>query len=155
MACLVFISYGFFTWQSNNMGKWSPNHAQRFLSNKYTVFTMGGTVALRSPSQLLFGWRATDLQLPYLISNNQVYGLLKIWTLLNLYLNGLAAFAWHQMKGYMLLYFFVQNNLKYLYHYRVSFRWQTSYSLKGPLREKRERERCILFIFLSLTNFVQ
>ena len=30
------------------MEKLSPNRAQLFLSNKYTVFTMGGTVALRS-----------------------------------------------------------------------------------------------------------
>ena len=31
------------------MGKLSPNHAQLFLRNKYsTVFTMGGTVALRT-----------------------------------------------------------------------------------------------------------
>ena len=30
------------------MEKLSPNRAQLFLRNKYTVFTMGGTVALRS-----------------------------------------------------------------------------------------------------------
>ena len=30
------------------MEKLSPNLAQLFLRNKYTVFTMGGTVAIRS-----------------------------------------------------------------------------------------------------------
>ena len=30
------------------MEKLSPNRAQLFLRNKYTVFTTGGTVALRS-----------------------------------------------------------------------------------------------------------
>ena len=30
------------------MEKLSPNRAQLFVRNKYTVFTMGGTVALRS-----------------------------------------------------------------------------------------------------------
>ena len=30
------------------MEKLSPNRAQLFLRNKYTVFTMGGNVALRS-----------------------------------------------------------------------------------------------------------
>ena len=30
------------------MEKVSPNRAQLFVRNKYTVFTMGGTVALRS-----------------------------------------------------------------------------------------------------------
>lgn len=35
--------------------------AQLFLRNKYTVFTMGGTVALWSPSRLFFDRRATDL----------------------------------------------------------------------------------------------
>ena len=30
------------------MEKLSPNRAQLFVRNKYTIFTMGGTVALRS-----------------------------------------------------------------------------------------------------------
>ena len=33
--------------------KSSPNCAQRFMRNKYTFFTKGGTVALRSPSHFL------------------------------------------------------------------------------------------------------
>ena len=34
------------------MEKLSPNRAQLFLRNKYTVFTMGGTVALRSVNKI-------------------------------------------------------------------------------------------------------
>ena len=40
------------------MEKLSPNPVQLFLRNKYKVFTMGGTVALRSVNKNLFG----DLQ---------------------------------------------------------------------------------------------
>ena len=34
------------------MEKLSPNRAQLFVRNKYTVFTMGGTVALRSVNKI-------------------------------------------------------------------------------------------------------
>ena len=37
------------------MEKLSPNRAQLFLRNKYTVFTMGGTVALRSVNNIFSG----------------------------------------------------------------------------------------------------
>ena len=43
------------------MEKLSPNRAQLFVRNKYTVFTMGGTVALWSVKKNF--WRATVLQL--------------------------------------------------------------------------------------------
>ena len=48
------------------MEKLSPNCAQLFLSNKCTVFTMGGTVALRSVNEKKFR-RATVLQLSYVM----------------------------------------------------------------------------------------
>ena len=35
--------------------KLSPNLVQLFLRNKYTVFTIGGTVALRSDNKKFFG----------------------------------------------------------------------------------------------------
>ena len=38
-----------------NMEKLSPNRAQLFVRNKYTVFTMGGTVALRSVNNFFYG----------------------------------------------------------------------------------------------------
>ena len=41
-------SSGIFTWQCKNMEKLSPNRAQLCLRNKYTVFTVGDTVALWS-----------------------------------------------------------------------------------------------------------
>ena len=44
------------------MEKLSPNCAQLFVRYKYTVFTMGGTVSLRSVNNFFF-WRATVLQL--------------------------------------------------------------------------------------------
>ena len=44
-----------YTRQSKNMEKLSPNRAQLFLRNTYTVFTMGGTVALRSVKKKNFG----------------------------------------------------------------------------------------------------
>ena len=37
------------------MEKLSPNRAQHFERNKYTVFTMGGTVALRFVNKIFFG----------------------------------------------------------------------------------------------------
>ena len=37
------------------MEKLSPNRAQLFVRNKYTVFTMGGTVTLRSVNKKFFG----------------------------------------------------------------------------------------------------
>ena len=37
------------------MEKLSPNRAQLFVRNKYTVFTMGGTVALQSVNKIFFG----------------------------------------------------------------------------------------------------
>ena len=43
------------------MEKLSPNRVQLFLRNKYTVFTMGGTVALQSVNNKKFG-RAIVLQ---------------------------------------------------------------------------------------------
>ena len=46
---------GIFTGQSKNMEKLSPNRAQLFLRDKYTVFTMGGTVALRSVNKFFPG----------------------------------------------------------------------------------------------------
>ena len=55
----IFFSSGISTCQSTNTENLSPNRAQLFLRNKYTVFTMGGTVALRSVSKR----RATVLQL--------------------------------------------------------------------------------------------
>ena len=39
---------GIFIGQRKNMEKLSPNRVQLFVRNKYTVFTMGGTVVLRS-----------------------------------------------------------------------------------------------------------
>ena len=45
------------------MDKLSPYPAQLLLRNKYTVLTMGGTVALRSPIPSFYDWRATELQL--------------------------------------------------------------------------------------------
>ena len=36
------------------MEKLSPNRAQLFVRNKYTVFTMGGTVALRYVNNFVF-----------------------------------------------------------------------------------------------------
>ena len=54
-TCLVLFSSEVFTWQSKNMEKSSPNRVQLFLRNKYTVFTIGGTVALRSDSKKIFG----------------------------------------------------------------------------------------------------
>ena len=47
---------------NKNMEKLSPNRAQFFVRNKYTIFTMGGTVALRSVNKIFFR-RATVLQL--------------------------------------------------------------------------------------------
>ena len=44
-----------FHWQSKFMDKLSPNRAQLFVRNKYTVFTMGGTVALRSVNKNFSG----------------------------------------------------------------------------------------------------
>ena len=44
------------------MEKLSPNRAQLFVRNKYTVFTMGGTVAPRSVNNFFFRI-ATVLQL--------------------------------------------------------------------------------------------
>ena len=43
-----------YTRQSKNMEKLSPNRAQLFLRNTYTytVFTLGGTVALRSVKKI-------------------------------------------------------------------------------------------------------
>ena len=49
------LSSGIFTRQSKNMEKLSPNRAQLFVRNKYTVFTMGGTVALRSVNKNFSG----------------------------------------------------------------------------------------------------
>ena len=57
-------SSGVFTRQSKNMEKLSPNRAQLFLCDKYTDFTMGGTVALRSVKKKFR--RATGLQLTFL-----------------------------------------------------------------------------------------
>ena len=63
-VCLYFIPidkhvYYFFLkgfhLKSKNMEKLSPNHAQLFLYNKYTVFTVGGTVTLRSVNQKFCG----------------------------------------------------------------------------------------------------
>ena len=48
-------SSGIFIWQSKNMKKLSPNRARLFVRNKYTVFTMGGTVALRSVNKKISG----------------------------------------------------------------------------------------------------
>ena len=45
------------------MKKLSPNRAQLFLRNKYTVFSMGGTVALRSVNKNISGELSTVLQL--------------------------------------------------------------------------------------------
>ena len=47
------------------MEQFSPNHSQRFVFNKYTVFTMCCTevVALRSPIPTFYDRKATDLQL--------------------------------------------------------------------------------------------
>ena len=50
------------------MEKFSPNRAQLFVRNKYTVFTMGGTVALRSVNKNFFR-RATVLQLGTIIKD--------------------------------------------------------------------------------------
>ena len=51
----VFLSSGIFTWQSENMEKLSPKYAELFLRNKYTVFTMGYTGALRSVKKKISG----------------------------------------------------------------------------------------------------
>ena len=51
-----------FTWQCKNMEKLSPNRAQVFLRNEYTVFIMVGPVALRSVKNKKIR-RATVLQL--------------------------------------------------------------------------------------------
>ena len=51
----IFFSSGIFTWQSKNMEKLSPNRAQLFLRNNNTVFTMGGTVALRPANKKFSG----------------------------------------------------------------------------------------------------
>ena len=48
------------------MEKSSSNRGQLFLRNKYTVFTMGVTVALMSPTLTFYDRRASDLQLPSL-----------------------------------------------------------------------------------------
>ena len=48
-------SSGIFTWQSKNIEKLSANRAQLFVRNKYTVLTMGGTVALRSVNKKFSG----------------------------------------------------------------------------------------------------
>ena len=61
-TCLVYFSSEIFPWQSKNLEKLSSNRAQLFLRNKYTVFTMGGSVALRSVNNKNFR-RATVLQL--------------------------------------------------------------------------------------------
>ena len=54
----IFFILGIFTRESKNMEKFqSPNRAQLFLRNKYTVFTVGGTV------NKIFFRRATVLQL--------------------------------------------------------------------------------------------
>ena len=45
------------------MEKLSPNREQLFVRNKYTVFTMGGTVALRSVNKRISGELRTVLQL--------------------------------------------------------------------------------------------
>ena len=45
----------FFIWQIENMEKLSPNSAQLFLRNKYTVFTIGGNVALQYVNKQFFG----------------------------------------------------------------------------------------------------
>ena len=43
------------------MEKLSPNRAQLFVRNKYTVFTMGGTVALRSVNKNFSGGLSTKI----------------------------------------------------------------------------------------------
>ena len=45
------------------MEKLSPNHVQLFLRNKYTVFTMGGTVALRSVYKFFSGELQLDIDM--------------------------------------------------------------------------------------------
>ena len=60
MSCIFYIRDFHLT--SKNMEKLSPKRAQHFLRNKYTVFTMGGTVDLRSVNKHFFR-RATVLQL--------------------------------------------------------------------------------------------
>ena len=59
------------------MEKLSQNCAQLFLRNKYTVFTMGGTVALRFPIPTFYDLRATDLQLP--LSEHQSEYYIIVW----------------------------------------------------------------------------
>ena len=59
------------------MEKLSPKRAQLFLRNKYTVLTMGGTVALRSVNNKKFR-RATLLQL----------NLAPLWSLLVFFILG-------------------------------------------------------------------
>ena len=44
-----------FTTQSKIVEKLSPNRVQLFVRNKYTVFTMGGTVALQSVNKIFSG----------------------------------------------------------------------------------------------------
>ena len=43
-ACVVFFPSEIFTGKVKDLEKLSPNRAQLFLRNKYTDFTMGGTV---------------------------------------------------------------------------------------------------------------
>ena len=47
----------------------SPNRAKLFVRNKYTVLTMRGTVALRSPIQTFYVRRAQELQLSCCMRN--------------------------------------------------------------------------------------
>ena len=43
------------------MEKLSSTRAQPFVRNEYKIFTLGGTVALRSPIPIFYDRRATDL----------------------------------------------------------------------------------------------
>ena len=65
----IYFNRVFFIWQGRNMENISPNRAQLFVRNEYTVFTMRGTVALLSPIQTFYVRRAQELQLSRCMRN--------------------------------------------------------------------------------------